>query len=504
MKNILVTAIGTSPQIVTETWQKLTVEDNIVIDEILTFHTTDSKVITAINELKEQLPIKKVKFTPISLEFVDILGPKENSQFTNIIFSELWKRRLHDESLYVSIAGGRKTISALLYWIAELVGAKSITHVLTSAEVEHSKDFFPSPEKLNLVKLFAIDLFPSIIHLCNVNKIDTNKPEKVWAVIQNLPSILPGLMENAVKEVFPTTEDGVDFEGLRELKEKVKREINIAPTAHILILGETGVGKEYLVRFINRITQKSKGTARQLITTNCAVVSQQLAASELFGHKKGAFTGAINDKKGKIELARDGDFFLDEIGDLPVEVQTQLLRLMQFGEYEPIGAEKSEKINVRLIAATNKSISVLRDDLKYRFTYIYTIKPIRERPEDIKKYVNSFFKQQNESMDKGAMALLLKYDWPGNFRQLRNVLSRASANRSNSSLVTIEDIKKAIEESQSLYQPNFLPKDDEKTRIEKALKESKWNVAKAAKKLNKSKSTLYNKIKEYRISKFQQ
>jgi CRISPR-associated Csx14 family protein len=503
MSNILITVVGMTPQIVTETWQKLKAE-GITIDEILIFHTELPTVLNGISELKRQLDKKNVRYTTISLGFEDVFELKENSQFIKNVFSELWKRSIQGESLYVSIAGGRKTMSALLYWIAELVGAKSITHVLASPEVESSKDFFPSPEKLNLVKLSAIDLFPTIIHLCNVNKIDKDKPDKVLEVIQQLPTILPGLMENVVKEVFPAVEDEIDFEGIRELKEKVKREVNKNPNAHILILGETGVGKEYLAKFINNITPASEGHKRTFVAINCAVLTPNLAASELFGHRKGAFTGAINDKKGKIELAKNGDFFLDEIGDLPIEVQTQLLRLMQFGEYEPVGAEKSEKINVRLIAATNKPISVLREDLKYRFTYFYRIKPIRERPEDIKKYVNYFLKKENKGMDKGAMALLLEYDWPGNFRQLYSVLSHASANSSNSSMFTIEDIKQAIEESQMIYQPNFLSRDDEKTRIEKALQESKWNVKEAAKNLKISKSTLYNKIKEYGLSKYQQ
>ncbi len=499
MGNTLITTIGMSPQIVTETWEKITHEENITINEVVTFHTADSAVVGHIKELEQQLLDKKIKFTSIPLEFNDVTGLEENSQFINAVFSELWKRSMRKESLYVSIAGGRKTMSALLYWIAELVGAKSITHVLVSKEIEQSKVFFPPLNKLNLVKLDAINLFPTISHLCSVNKIDLYNPDKVWKVVKDLPNLLPGLMENAVHDIFPTAADELDFEGLKELKERINREIKAKPTAHLLLFGETGVGKEYMAKYVNNITPLHKETRRPLIPINCSILSPQLAASELFGHKKGAFTGALTNKMGKIELAKDGDLFLDEIGDLSIEIQPLLLRLIQYGEYEPLGGEIS-KINTRIIAATNKPLAALREDLYHRFPFVYKIPPIRERPADIKKFVNATLSRKKKSINKDAMSILLNYNWPGNFRQLDNVLIRAISSSNESDIVSINAIAKEIEESNQYFPTNALW-EDEKTKIKKALQDSNGKVMIAAKKLNIGLSTLYGKMKQHGIKK---
>ncbi|MGC8580602.1 MAG: sigma 54-interacting transcriptional regulator [bacterium] len=496
--NVLITVVGKSPQVVTETWQKLQ-EDGIIINEIVTFHTTDKDVIKSVDELKQQFSNRQVKITSISLGFDEVNELEQNNQFTRVVFAELWKRRIDSQELHISIAGGRKTMSALLYWVAQLVGAKNITHVLASSDIENSKDFFPASDKYSLVKLSFIDLFPTVLQLCNIYKLDLNDTDKVLEKIQDLPQLISGLMPRVIDEVFPSNNEWIDFKSKKmlELKEKLLKQITEQPFAHILIFGETGVGKEYLVKFINNHTP---GKKRKLINLNCAGVTSQLADSELFGYKKGAFTGAITDKPGIVEEAQDGDLFLDEIGELMPEVQAKLLRFIQSGEYRPLGANKTEILNnVRVIAATNREPNSLRRDFYERFTFNYTIPPLRERPEDLKQFLEVFLKQRNKTIHKDAVSLLLKYNWPGNFRSLSRVLEQAGLSCSPHTEISAEAIKEAIDKDAMMYPQNVLPEVEEKTRIENTLKAEHGNIKNAAQKLNISKSTLYSKLKQYGI-----
>lgn len=498
MKNILVTAIGFNPQIVTETYQKLIYEVK-QIDEIVTFYTTAEKVKEGIRTLQEKLKEEKVKFTPISLEFNEVNGLEENEKFLKVVFSELWRRRLQDQSIYISIAGGRKTMSAMMYWIGQVIGAKNITHVLTSQEIEKSHEYYPPAEKLNLVHLDAIDLFPTVLHLCNVNNVDKNKPESVLEIVRRLPEVLPGLITNAVTDIYPTDHEEIEFDDLKQIKEDLIKKITTDSKAHILIFGETGVGKEYIVRFINKI---SPSKMRPLVTINCSSLTPQLAASELFGHKRGAFTGATEEKQGKIELAKDGDLFLDEVGDLSPEVQPQLLRFIQFGEYTRLGENETRKINVRVIAATNKPLSNLRRDFFERFKIKCTIPPLRERPNDLRKFVQYKLKIRHKIINKVTMNLLLNYNWPGNFRQLDSVLFNAIAIDSDSGEISFDLIKEKIVESRLDYPSNGLPEEaNEKEKIIKVLTETKGKgqIKKAAARLGMASATLYYKLKQYRI-----
>lgn len=507
MPNILVAAVGMTPQVVTETLIKLQ-GDHVDIDEIVVFYTTDDRVKQGVQHLEKELKNKtKATLIQIPLEFDEVNGPEQDRQFMRIVFSELWKRRLHDESLYVSIAGGRKTMSALLYWIAEIVGARNITHILTSTEVEQSKEFFPPLEKLTLIKLDFLDFFPVVIHLCKVNEINTNNSDKVWKIVKLLPTLLPGLMQKVISEVYPSDEDEIDFQSdkIKEIKTRLLKQIHSEPSAHILLFGETGVGKEYIAKFINKNTTGDSNRKRPFITINCATITPQIAGSELFGHKKGSFTGATDNKIGQIELARDGDLFLDEIGELPLEVQAKLLRFFQFGEYTPVGDTAKKSIVVRVIAATNREPKDLRvrKDLLGRFKFIYTIPPIRERPDDIKQFTIEILKKSKKTITKEAMDLLLDYNWPNNFRELASVLSNAPLLEADTNdQISADAIKKAIEDTK-LYQINTYQEDiNEKTKIETVLKKyagKKGKVKLAAKELETAPSTLYNKIKEYKI-----
>jgi NtrC-family two-component system response regulator AlgB len=209
-----------------------------------------------------------------------------------------------------------------------------------------------------------------------------------------------------------------------------------ATSATILLLGESGTGKSIVARALH---EKSPQRDNAFVTVNCPSLSRELLESELFGYVKGAFTGAVSDKPGKVVLANGGTLFLDEIGELPLEIQPKLLRLLQEKEYERVGDAKTRRANVRVISATNRNLEKavqegrFREDLYYRLHVIaIPIPPLRERPGDLLKiaqrYLRFFSEQCGKRISgfsKGAETVLQQYDWPGNLRELRNVIERA-------------------------------------------------------------------------------
>jgi transcriptional regulator with GAF, ATPase, and Fis domain len=206
--------------------------------------------------------------------------------------------------------------------------------------------------------------------------------------------------------------------------------------ATVLILGESGTGKELIARAIHNISNRSK---RPLVKVNCATLPANLIESDLFGHEKGAFTGALERKIGRFELADGGSIFLDEIGELPVELQAKLLRILQEGEFERLGNPKTMKVNVRVIAATNRNLKMaiekkeFREDLYYRLNVFPIVSPpLRERKEDIPLLVKHFLQKYEGKMGKKinqvspkVIDALMTYDWPGNIRELENLVERA-------------------------------------------------------------------------------
>ena len=205
----------------------------------------------------------------------------------------------------------------------------------------------------------------------------------------------------------------------------------------VLILGETGTGKELVARAIHA---RSARRDRPLVNVNCATLPAMLIESELFGHERGAFTGATARQLGRFELAHGGTIFLDEIGDLPVKLQAKLLRVLQEGEFERLGSGKTIKVNARVIAATNRNLlaamekGTFRSDLYYRLNmYPINVPPLRERREDIEALANEFLRQVGLKLDKRfdaispqALAALQRYDWPGNVRELQNIIQRGA------------------------------------------------------------------------------
>lgn len=285
--------------------------------------------------------------------------------------------------------------------------------------------------------------------------------------------------------------------------------------ATILISGESGTGKELVARGIHGASERA---SKQLVTVNCAAIPKDLLESELFGHVTGAFTGAVKDKMGKFVLADGGTIFLDEIGDLHLELQAKLLRVLQEKLVEPLGSNETIPVDIRVIAASNQNLAArvkegrFREDLYYRLNVIpITIPPLRERPEDIPLLAEHFTKtlsQDNDvAVDKKAMALLKLYHWPGNVRELENAIKRALVLK-RGSMITIRDLPPEItgenvprpsEDGSGKPGNHSLLIDSEIKLITEALKTSGWNQSKAAARLGIPRHVLIYRMRKYNI-----
>jgi formate hydrogenlyase transcriptional activator len=301
------------------------------------------------------------------------------------------------------------------------------------------------------------------------------------------------------------------------LKRTLKQVEIVAPTdSTVLLLGETGTGKELIARAIHNLSFRRE---RTLVKVNCAAIPTGLLESELFGHEKGAFTGAIAQRIGRFELANRGTIFLDEIGDIPIELQPKLLRVLQEREFERLGSTRTIHTDARLIAATNRELQKMveqrkfREDLFYRLNVFPIYVPaLRERSEDIPLLVHHFAqrfaRQMNrtiETIPAETMAALTRYPWPGNIRELQNVIERAVIVCDSESLVIDENW--LSRESVKLQPPNSPLFEElearEKERIESVLAETKGRVSGpwgAAAKLGIPRSTLDSKIKSLKIN----
>ena len=278
----------------------------------------------------------------------------------------------------------------------------------------------------------------------------------------------------------------------------------------VLLTGETGTGKEV---FAQSIHENSSRATKSFVALNCSTFSKEILESELFGHKQGAFTGAIKDKKGFIEEANDGTLFLDEIGEMPLELQAKLLRVLETSEFIAIGDTTPKKSNFRLIAATNRDLKIeseehrFRSDLYFRLN-IFEIKipPLRERIKDIAPLIHFFVKQYSSSINKKALQIdddflqkLEIYHWPGNVRELKNVIERAVI-LTNGEMLTadvlpyeIQHQNKGQNKSMSAFSMNSV----EKLHIQKVLNYTKGNKAETARLLEIGIATLYRKIEEF-------
>ena len=299
------------------------------------------------------------------------------------------------------------------------------------------------------------------------------------------------------------------------LKRVLKEVETVAPTdSTVLIRGETGTGKELIARALHQLSPRRE---RTFIKLNCAAIPTGLLESELFGHEKGAFTGAISQKIGRFELAHHGTLFLDEVGDIPPELQPKLLRVLQEQEFERLGSTKTVKVNVRLVTATNQDLGQLvtenrfRSDLFYRLNvFPVVMPPLRERRDDIPRLVRHFTQKfagrmgrQIESIPADAMDALAQYPWPGNIRELENIIERAVILSPGSELyLNLGDLKTDGDGSEKPARPVSLA-DAERDHILGVLRDTGWVLSGpngAAARLDMKRTTLQSKMKKLGIS----
>ena len=302
---------------------------------------------------------------------------------------------------------------------------------------------------------------------------------------------------------------------IRRLKDQIAK---VAPTdAWVLIMGENGTGKELVAHTIHRLSLRNN---KPMVEVNCAAIPEDLIESELFGHEKGAFTGATTMRKGKFDLAHKGTIFLDEIGDMSLKAQSKVLRILQEQKFERVGGSKTIEVDVRVIAATNKDLEeeikkgTFREDLYHRVNVIpLKVPPLRERKEDIPELVEVFVKEfsfvtkvEPKRFTLGALEVLQRYHWPGNVRELKNMVERMMI-LSPSDTIEANDIPPPFNQDspeRGDFDPTMLgnslkeaKKRFEKAFLERKLEEYHWNISQTAEAIGIERSNLHKKIKLY-------
>lgn len=285
----------------------------------------------------------------------------------------------------------------------------------------------------------------------------------------------------------------------------------VAPTdANVLLLGETGTGKEVFAQAIHNAGSRKN---KSFIALNCSAFSNELLESELFGHKEGAFTGAVKDKKGLVEEANSGTLFLDEIGEMHLDLQSKLLRVLETSEFIKVGDTKSVRVNVRIISATNRNLEddvkagKFREDLYYRLNvFSIVLPPLRERKEDIPElanyYLTFFAKRTNKKfngINEEANKILQQFNWKGNIRELKNTIERAVILEDGAWITENSLPHDLLFSSKNNSANSYKLEEIEKQHIAKVLLHTKGNKTEAARLLNIGLTTLYRKIEEYKL-----
>jgi len=403
-------------------------------------------------------------------------------------------------------------------WVAVPIYSPSTGKVIGNIAAFHDMPMAKEQNQTAILKIFAARAGAEIERIEAQKKLEEANVElaKRLKEIEALKNLLQA--ENKyLQEEIKLNNNFEEIVSKSKVFHRVLQQIEqVASTdATVLILGESGTGKELVARAIHNISNRSK---RALVKVNCATLPANLIESELFGHEKGAFTGALERKIGRFELADGGTIFLDEIGELPVELQSKLLRVLQEGEFERLGNPKTMKVNVRVIAATNRHLQTaiekkeFREDLYYRLN-VFPIQcpPLRERKEDIPLLVKHFLKKHEGKMGKKitnvatkVVDALIDYDWPGNIRELENLIERAMILNPGNSLEYGEWLPKA---NASTKNENGRPsrqklEEVERDHIIETLKKVNWKVSGengAAKILGLNPTTLEARMKKLGI-----
>ncbi len=532
-RNILVAVVGMTPQVVTETLYALEVEQRIKVSETYVITTEEGKKnilgdkglhsladeIARLSQIYEcQLPTFSVEKNCITVEdesfqIADIDSAEKSLAFFNAMTE--FVRNLSADSnsaIHCSIAGGRKTMGLAAGYAMSLFGRPqdTLSHVLASKELEDSKKFFPEPghdaEKVVLVEIPFIRLrdfidielskgsYSDFVSLAQARvDIRTGDFGARFGIIGHSPKMI---------DVFSRIEDYSESD------------------YPILIIGETGTGKELVARAIH---QNSNRAESEFVAVNCGSVSHDLLESELFGHVKGAFTGAGQDRAGFFETADNGTIFLDEVTETDSNFQKNLLRVLQEGEYRRVGETLLRKTNARVIAATNRvdlrreiTGGDFRQDLYYRLDVLrISIPPLRERKEDIPELVDYFLMKHSKKVGKSFDGLspvfqdaLQSYDYPGNVRELENNIIQTVVGTGGKTITDkylgqeIKDAWSRILATIVIEEPpeTILPFEDMKKHwLIHVLRITRGNRSKAAQLMQLDYDTVLNWIKKYGI-----
>lgn len=360
----------------------------------------------------------------------------------------------------------------------------------------------------NAVKAMKLGAFHYLMKPINIHELEFLIKKALTS--QSLKEENQELRQELYKERF---EEGRILAHSEKMKQILSMVDQVARTqSSVLLQGESGTGKELVAHRIHELSPRRNGP---FVAVHCAALSETLMASELFGHEKGAFTGATERRIGRFERANGGTLFLDEIAEVSLETQVKLLRILQEGEFERVGATKTIRVNVRLVCATNRDLAQevkqgrFREDLFYRINVILIkIPPLRERPEDIRPLIEHYIRhlsrlnhREIDGVDEAAMKCFTAYTWPGNVRELKNIIERMVVLSEGQKLM-LNNVPEDLKNSPS--EPGWNPeKTDlqsmEKEMIRHQLLESRGNKSRAATKLGISRRTLYRKIEEYGI-----
>ncbi len=385
---------------------------------------------------------------------------------------------------------------ALLKKIKELNPSTEVVMVTAFGSIENAVGALKAGASEYLTKPIDLDDL-----LFKLRKIE----EKTYLIRENM------VLRETLRDRFKSEEFVYQSEKMHEVSSLVVR---IAKTdSTCIVSGESGVGKEVVLNMIHALSERKDFP---LVKVNCAAIPETLLESELFGYEKGAFTGAYQRKPGKFELANKGTIFLDEIGDIPLVLQSKLLRVIQEKEIERLGGSHPIKVDVRIIAATNRNLEeevkkgTFREDLYYRLNVVtINVPPLRERKEDIPLLIDFFLKKYNVKHKKNVKGLtreardaLVKYDYPGNVRELENILERAIV-LTRGDHITSEDLPNLAEHAAAANDGSIRGTVEslEKSMIIEALVNADWVQTKAALALGLSERMLRYKIKKYNIAK---
>jgi transcriptional regulator with GAF, ATPase, and Fis domain len=403
------------------------------------------------------------------------------------------------------------------------------------AKKEGIKGFAGQPmlfqgEVLGVLAVFTLsELTPQVLDVLRIianHAASTLANAEAFEKISQLKKQLEGENEFLRKELSNTSSYG-RFIGKSAALQHVFKQIELvaATDANVLILGESGTGKELVAREVHARSQRKN---KPLIKVNCASISRELFASEFFGHTRGAFTGAVSHREGLFAAAHTGTLFLDEIGEIPIEYQAQLLRVLQEREYQRVGEEQTRTVDTRIIAATNKNLHLeiekgnFREDLYFRLNvFPIVVPPLRERPEDIEPLANYFLARCLENMNRPSRQFssehiqqLMEYRWPGNVRELQNIVERfAISSNAESNHLELPNASGALQEKNASsdvshnHERLFTEQEVKQLQIEntkRALERCNWKIYGpngAAELLGIKATTLATRIKKYNLAK---